>query len=70
MGTTFVLIAFASVTLGGFGSVHGAVFGGILIGVIQQLGGTFVSPGLKDVFVFIVFILVLMVRPMGFFGKY
>lgn len=70
MGTSFVLIAFASVTLGGFGSVHGAVFGGILIGLIQQLGGAFVSPALKDAFVFLAFILVLMVKPMGFFGKY
>jgi len=70
MGITFVLIAFASVTLGGFGSVHGAVFGGLVIGLIQQLGGAFVSPALKDVFVFIVFILVLMFKPMGFFGKY
>jgi len=70
MGATFVLIAFASVALGGFGSVHGAVFGGMLIGIIQQLGGAFASPALKDVFVFIAFILVLMVKPMGFFGKY
>jgi len=70
MGITFVLIAFASVTLGGFGSVHGAVFGGLVIGLIQQLGGAFVSPALKDVFVFVVFILVLMFKPMGFFGKY
>jgi len=70
MGVTFVLIAFASVTLGGFGSVHGAVFGGLVIGLIQQLGGAFVSPALKDVFVFAVFILVLMFKPKGFFGKY
>ena len=70
MGVTFVLIAFASVTLGGFGSVHGAIFGGLAIGLIQQFGGTFVSPALKDVFVFGVFILVLIFKPKGFFGKY
>lgn len=70
MGITFVLIAFASVALGGFGSVHGAVFGGLVIGIIQQLGGAFVSPALKDVFVYGAFILVLMFKPMGFFGKY
>lgn len=70
MGITFVLIAFASVALGGFGSVHGAVFGGLVIGIIQQLGGAFVSPALKDVFVYAAFILVLMFKPMGFFGKY
>lgn len=70
MGVTFVLIAFASVALGGFGSVHGAVFGGLAIGIIQQLGGAYASPALKDVFVFAAFILVLMIKPMGFFGKY
>lgn len=70
MGVTFVLIAFASVTLGGFGSVHGAVFGGLVIGIIQQLGGAYASPALKDVFVFLAFLLVLMFKPMGFFGKY
>ena len=50
--------------------MHGAVFGGLAIGLIQQLGGAFVSPALKDVFVFAVFILVLMFKPKGFFGKY
>ncbi len=70
LGKIFVLIAFASVTLGGFGSVHGAVFGGLAIGIIQQVGGAMISPALKDVFVFIAFLLVLMFKPKGFFGKY
>jgi branched-chain amino acid transport system permease protein len=70
MGVAFVTIAFASVTLGGFGSIHGAVFGGLIIGLVEQFGAALMSPALKHAFVFIIFILVLIFRPMGFFGKY
>jgi len=70
MGISFLLLAFASVALGGFGSVHGAVFGGIVIGIVQQLGGALVYPAFKDVFVFVIFILMLMFKPKGLFGKY
>ncbi|GAG60954.1 unnamed protein product, partial [marine sediment metagenome] len=70
MGITFGTIAFASVTLGGFGSVHGAVFGGLVIGIIEQLGAAFIAPALKLAVVYFVFIMILIFKPMGFFGKY
>jgi len=67
-GNAFVLIAFTIVVLGGMGSVPGALIGGLLIGVVESLGGFFFGESLGQLGVFLVFIVVLLVRPRGLFG--
>jgi branched-chain amino acid transport system permease protein len=60
--------AFAGAILGGFGSIPGAIVGGMLLGVIENLSGYFFNAGIKQVSTYILLILVLVVRPAGFFG--
>jgi len=67
-GNAFVLIAFTIVVLGGMGSVPGALVGGLLIGVVESLGGFFFGESLGQVGIFLIFIAVLLVRPRGLFG--
>ncbi len=68
MGAQELTRAFAAMTLGGFGSLGGAVAGGLLMGVIEQLAGGYVSTSLIDVSAYIVIIVVLLCRPSGLFG--
>ncbi len=68
VGRGFVLVAFTIVVLGGMGSITGALVGGILIGVIESLGGLFFGESLGQLGIFLVFILILLVRPTGLFG--
>jgi len=67
-GNAFVLIAFTIVVLGGMGSVPGALIGGLLIGVVESLGGFFFGESLGQLGIFLIFIVVLLVRPRGLFG--
>lgn len=67
VGMLFTLIAFAIVALGGFGSITGAFLAGIIIGLIMVLSGHLVSE-LKFTFIYIVYFLVVVFRPRGFFG--
>jgi branched-chain amino acid transport system permease protein len=60
--------AFAGAILGGFGSIPGAIVGGMLLGVIENLSGYFFNAGIKQVSTYILLILVLVIRPAGFFG--
>ena len=60
--------AFAGAILGGFGSIPGAIVGGMLLGVIENLSGYFFNAGIKQVSTYILLILVLVVRPAGLFG--
>jgi len=69
VGVPFTLIAFIVVVLGGLGSMSGTFLGGLFIGVVETFGGTYVSPALKEAIYFVIFILVLLVRPQGLFGK-
>jgi branched-chain amino acid transport system permease protein len=62
------LKAFAAAVLGGFGSIPGAVVGGLTIGVIELFAGTYLPQGFKDVAAYIVLLIVLVVRPQGMFG--
>jgi len=68
-GATFTIIAFVVVVLGGMGSIPGALIGGLIIGLTQELSQLFVSGSSKLLGVFIVFILVLLFRPQGIFGE-
>lgn len=68
-GETFNIIAFVVVVLGGMGNVIGALLGGILIGLVQQVGGV-IFPNQSNLLpVFIVFVLALYLRPQGLLGK-
>lgn len=69
VGAVFVLVAYVTVALGGFGSVHGALIAGILIGVLQTIAGFFVSSQLKFIPVFALYLLVVLVRPRGLAGR-
>jgi branched-chain amino acid transport system permease protein len=69
MGAFFALIAFIVVVLGGFGSVFGAYLGGIIIGLLESLSAVFVDPGIKDVITFIIFIIIIIIKPTGLFGR-
>ena len=68
VGEAFVLIAFTIVVLGGMGSVPGALIGGLLIGVDESLSGLFLGESLGQIGIFLIFIMVLLVRPTGLFG--
>ncbi|HEY8710651.1 MAG TPA: branched-chain amino acid ABC transporter permease [Burkholderiaceae bacterium] len=69
VGANFILIAFVVVNLGGFGSVTGAFWAGILVGVIEVMGGLLLGPQYKMAVVLVVFLAVLMLRPQGLLGK-
>ncbi len=68
VGSGFVLVAFTIVVLGGMGSFAGALVGGLLIGVIESLGGLLLGESLGQVGIFAIFIAVLLFRPQGLFG--
>jgi branched-chain amino acid transport system permease protein len=63
------LKAFPAAVIGGFGSVPGAIVGGLIIGVVESLSGFYLPEGFKDVAAYVVVLLVLMVRPHGLFGE-
>ena len=61
--------AFTAAVFGGIGSIPGAFVGGILLGVIENLGKAYISSQLSDAIVFAVLIIVLLVKPTGILGK-
>jgi branched-chain amino acid transport system permease protein len=69
VGATFILIAFVVVALGGFGSVAGAFWAGIIVGEVEVLSGFLIAPAFKMAFVLALFLLVLLVRPQGLLGR-
>ena len=69
VGANFILVAFVVVNLGGFGSVAGAFWAGILVGVIEVMGGLLIGPQYKTAIVLVLFLAVLMFRPQGLMGK-
>ena len=69
VGANFILLAFVVVNLGGFGSVMGAFWAGILVGVIEVMGGLLLGPQYKTAIVLVLFLGVLMFRPQGLMGK-
>jgi branched-chain amino acid transport system permease protein len=69
VGANFALIAYVTVALGGFGSLPGALVAGIIIGETEAVTAQLLEPSLKQVGMFAIYLLVLMVRPRGLFGK-
>jgi len=69
MGWIFLLPLFATVILGGQGSIPGALVGGMVLGIAQQLSTAFLTPTYKPAIAFIIMIIVLLVRPRGIFGR-
>ena len=68
VGGGFVLVAFTIVVLGGMGSFAGALVGGLLIGMVESVGGLFLGESLGQIGIFVIFIAVLLFRPQGLFG--
>ncbi len=69
MGEPYTVTALIVITLGGFGSMGGALAGGLLLGVVEALGMHFTNPSLKALLSYSVFIGVLLLRPEGLFTK-
>src|SRR5438270_9398763 len=69
VGETFGLTAFVVVTLGGFGSVPGALYAGLIIGLIQALSAYWLGPVYKDIVVYALFAALLWLRPQGLLGR-
>ena len=68
VGGTFAITAFVVVTLGGFGSVPGALLAGLMVGLIQSLSAYYLGPIYKDVIVYALFVALLWLRPQGLLG--
>ena len=69
MGGITGLKAFAAVVIGGFGSVQGAILGGIIVGLVDTFSGAYISSTYRDAIVFMFLICVLVIRPQGIFGE-
>lgn len=63
------LKAFPAAVVGGFGSLPGAIIGGLIIGVVESFSGFYLPEGFKDIAAYIVVLLMLMVKPNGLFGE-
>lgn len=68
VGTTSSVKAFAAIVIGGFGSIPGAIIGGIIVGLVEAFGGTYISSTYQLALIYVVLILVLIFRPQGLFG--
>jgi branched-chain amino acid transport system permease protein len=69
MGALIALKAFAASIVGGFGSIPGAIIGGLAIGVIETFGGFYISSAYTDAIAFVILIAVLLIKPSGLFGE-
>lgn len=67
MGATAGSKAFAAIVIGGFGSVPGAIIGGLIVGLVEQFGGAYISSTYQLVLIYVVLIIFLMFRPKGLF---
>ena len=69
VGLDFIVVMYAGVVLGGMGSIGGAFWGGMTIGMVQQTAGLVLPIQLQNTAIFVAFLLVIMLRPQGFFGR-
>lgn len=68
VGLNFAVLTFVIVALGGFGNIGGAFLAGILVGLVSTVGGFFVGPEYKYTLVFVLYLIVITIRPKGLFG--
>jgi branched-chain amino acid transport system permease protein len=69
VGIDFVIIMYSGVVLGGMGSILGAFWGGLTIGFVQQISALVLPPQLQNAAIFVVFLLIITLRPQGLFGR-
>lgn len=69
IGANLLVLAFAGVLVGGAGSLPGAFLGGLLMAIVQQVTATYQSPDLQNAYVFMLFLVILVVKPTGLFGR-
>jgi len=69
IGIDYVIVMYAGVVLGGMGSITGAFWGGMTIGLVQQLSTLVLPTQLQNAAIFVVFLLIIFLRPQGFFGR-
>ena len=70
IGILFALIAYVTVAMGGFGSLLGALLAGVLIGLVESVGGLLFAPAYKYVIIFGMYLAIVLMRPAGLFGKF
>jgi branched-chain amino acid transport system permease protein len=63
------LLALPAVVIGGMQSIPGAIIGGLLVGLIEQLAASYISPKSSDILIYVLLMLILMIRPWGLFGQ-
>ena len=69
VGLDYVIVMYAGVVLGGMGSIGGAFWGGMTIGLVQQLSTLILPMQLQNTAIFVVFLAIIFLRPQGFFGR-
>ena len=69
VGLDYVIVMYAGVVLGGMGSIIGAFWGGMTIGLVQQMSTIVLPTQLQNAAIFVVFLLIIFFRPQGFFGR-
>jgi len=69
VGLDYVIIMYSGVVLGGMGSILGAFWGGLTVGLVQQGSALVLPPQLQNAAIFVVFLLIVLLRPQGFFGR-
>ena len=70
VGALYALLAYVAVALGGFGSILGSLFAGLLIGQMEALAGWLIDPSYKYVVIFSLYLVVVVLRPQGLFGRF
>jgi branched-chain amino acid transport system permease protein len=70
VGASFGLLAYVAVALGGFGNVPATLAGGVVVGLVEVLGGLLIDPSLKLIGVFALYLVVVLWRPQGLFGRF
>ncbi len=69
IGLDYVIVMYSGVVLGGMGSILGAFWGGLTVGFVQQCSALVLPPQLQNAAIFVVFLLIVMLRPQGLFGR-
>lgn len=69
MGDDFLTKIFVITVLGGFGSIPGAIVGGLILGIVESFTSFYIAPGLMNAISFILLVLILILRPQGLYGK-